>query len=900
MRSLIATAICISLASVASVAATEYSSRIPTQIPAQELGAALHSLAQERQLYLIFAAQDVTQLRTHGATGELTTDEALKQLLDGTGLTYRYIDDRTVSIVPVAVNAAKEQARKEKRVGMQTISARADGTVTRLRMAQAETNSATPSVEGASASEEAASRIRIEEVIVTGSHIRGVQNLSAPVISFDRAQIERTGFATTQQLLHSLPQNLNSISDSTSGALNGGTDLTYSGSGVNLRGLGSDASLVLLNGRRLAAAGQGNFVDLSLIPLSAVERVDVLTDGASAIYGSDAVGGVVNMVLRKDFEGAETRLRYGSVTEGSHDELQIGQALGQTWDSGNVFLSYEYYDRSPLEGTDRGVFQPTDYYSMRRLVPGQERHGALAVLSQRLSERVGLSGDSFFGKRKGNNRYESSGEPNYTATEVSQYGASLALTIDLGRQWQARVAGLFDQNESDEAYSDANGVWATYHNESQLRSIDVTADGPVGQAPGGPARMAIGGQFRKEQFREAMSFDTPETLKREIAAGYAELVVPLVGAPNRRGGVEALEVTLAGRYEDYSDFGSTFNPKAGLAWAPVSGLNVRGTWGTSFKAPQLSHLGSGNLFGYIYSDAFRDAGGTAPTLWLLGNGIPLDSEESTNWTVGFDLTPPNLSGLELAATYFNIDYRDRIAMPFPPGYDWFGVLLDPAYSVVVTRQPSSAQLAALLEGRTMYCYTPAYDRDCANMPALEDITAIVDERRRNLSEVRMSGIDFSVRYTWDTQLGTWAAQMSGTRLLESMDRIVPSAPQVSQMNDVWRPVDLRLRNSVSLTSGSVSAVAFVNYTDSYRDSRTYIDTERRSIPSWTTVDLTVKYDLSLAFRNSPFANSSVTFSAINLFDREPPFVESNVGLNYDGVNANALGRFLSVQAVVQW
>ena len=78
-----------------------------------------------------------------------------------------------------------------------------------------------------------------------------------------------------------------------------GADPTEHGAGLNLRGLGQRATLVLVNGRRLAPSGAGSFVDVSLIPLSAVERVEILTDGASAIYGSDAVGGVVNFILRR-------------------------------------------------------------------------------------------------------------------------------------------------------------------------------------------------------------------------------------------------------------------------------------------------------------------------------------------------------------------------------------------------------------------------------------------------------------------------------------------------------------------------------------------------------------------------------------------------------------------------
>jgi outer membrane cobalamin receptor len=99
------------------------------------------------------------------------------------------------------------------------------------------------------------------------------------------------------------------------------------GAGVNLRGLGSDATLVLVNGHRLSPTGAGNFVDISQIPVGAIDRIDVVTDGSSAIYGSDAVGGVVNIRLRNDFDGAETRLQYGSMADGGPDEYGVEQTF---------------------------------------------------------------------------------------------------------------------------------------------------------------------------------------------------------------------------------------------------------------------------------------------------------------------------------------------------------------------------------------------------------------------------------------------------------------------------------------------------------------------------------------------------------------------------------------------
>jgi iron complex outermembrane receptor protein len=126
------------------------------------------------------------------------------------------------------------------------------------------------------------------------------------------------------------------------------------GSGVNLRGLDAGATLVLLDGRRLAPSGtQGVFEDISNIPLSIVDHVDLLPDGASAKYGADAVGGVVNFVTRAQFSGMQTQARGGGVTDGSMGERQLSQLFGNTRDSGSDLLSFEYFHRDALRAQDR-------------------------------------------------------------------------------------------------------------------------------------------------------------------------------------------------------------------------------------------------------------------------------------------------------------------------------------------------------------------------------------------------------------------------------------------------------------------------------------------------------------------------------------------------------------------
>jgi outer membrane receptor protein involved in Fe transport len=202
-----------------------------------------------------------------------------------------------------------------------------------------------------------------EEVIVTGSNIRGLTQGPSPVQVIDRAAIERDGYGSVADAMAALPQNFGGTGTEDTVLTN--TDVSVLniglGSSANLRGLGSDATLTLLNGRRLpGSGGKGDFADLSLIPLAAVERVEILTDGASAIYGADAVGGVVNIILRRNLDGGETRLRVGTATQGGGTEVQAAHVQGFRWNGGSLIAAYEYQRRDSLAAADRAFTRSAD------------------------------------------------------------------------------------------------------------------------------------------------------------------------------------------------------------------------------------------------------------------------------------------------------------------------------------------------------------------------------------------------------------------------------------------------------------------------------------------------------------------------------------------------------------
>src|SRR5690606_3160167 len=132
---------------------------------------------------------------------------------------------------------------------------------------------------------------------------------------------------------------------------------------------------VLIDGQRLAPSSNlGDFVDISLLPLNAVDRVQVLTDGASAIYGGDAVAGVVNFVLRDSFDGAESFAAYGNVTEGNSAEYRAGQTFGADWGSGHGIVTYDFYKRESLSVLDKDFSRPIN--RPIDLLPRQVRHSA--------------------------------------------------------------------------------------------------------------------------------------------------------------------------------------------------------------------------------------------------------------------------------------------------------------------------------------------------------------------------------------------------------------------------------------------------------------------------------------------------------------------------------------------
>lgn len=193
----------------------------------------------------------------------------------------------------------------------------------------------------------------LETYTVTGSRLRRVDTETAsPVYTMDRATIESSGVTSLGELVQEMP----SISGAASNPAvnNGGGD---GGAYVSLRGLGSERTLILLNGRRL-----GSSFDINSLPISAIERVEVLKEGAGAVYGSDAVGGVVNFITRADLEGVELEVYAGTSDKLDGDTQAVSLTFGTTNDRGHLLLSLNYNTMEAISAGDRAFSENALYY----------------------------------------------------------------------------------------------------------------------------------------------------------------------------------------------------------------------------------------------------------------------------------------------------------------------------------------------------------------------------------------------------------------------------------------------------------------------------------------------------------------------------------------------------------
>jgi iron complex outermembrane receptor protein len=865
--------LCVSGAAFAQIS----NDTVHVDIPSQSLSSALTQFGRDTGTEIVFTPEAVNQKISTAIKGDFAKEKALALMLAGTGLTYRVTAQGAIVI---------------------------HSTIRTLENASPGTSLQTVPEESSSNDGETHNKNDLDEITVTGTHIRGTKDSPSPVLVFTRDDIDAAGVNTIQQFLQSLPQNFGGASENNIGGIAGNSQTinTVSGAAPNLRGLGAGATLVLINGHRVAPGNSdGSFVDISMIPLAAIDRIEIVTDGASAIYGSDAVGGVVNIILRSKFDGAESRAQFGAVGTGSMHDVQAAQTVGEDWKGGSAVLSYQYFDQTPLSAASRNYLQavplPFD------LLPNQVEHAAFANIEQEVVPGLDVHGDATYSHRSTNEYSSVGGLVGSTQiadpSKIDSYAASLGGNLKLPRQSELAVTATYSENDTSQQQLEtpsASPLEFVEKTKSAITSLDANLDGLLVDLPAGAARYAVGVQYREESFGNTYFFPPTNNAfypSRSVDAGYVELHVPVIGQTTSSRGDPALELTLADRAEHYSDFGSTNNPQFGLIGKASPSVTIRGTYGTSFVAPLLSQLdpipqGVLPLPGYVFNPG---PGGTPNpnTLEIVGGNPGLTPEKATVWTVGLDFKPPQLPGFTSKLTYYDIVFSNEIIAPSNSIYAG-NIFADEAFlgPEIVQRNPPSSLIEQLISQPT---YQNPYHLDPAS------IGAIYDTRYRNLSTVKTRGLDFAVGYK-TTLLGTGIdTGIDGTYIFTFDNQFNATTPVASILNTAYNPIDLKFRARALLNYGALSGGMYVNFTNDYTDNNV---TPNAHVASWTTADAVASYTFGAA--GKPLGGVSVSLSVINLTDRAPPYVANPYGypITYDGINANPLGRFFSLRLQKRW
>ena len=829
-----------------------------------------------------------------------------------------------------------------------------------------------------------------DDIVVIGSRIARSQDFAgpSPIITVDRDAIENSGFQNLQQLMETLPVNGNGAF-STRG---NNQDSTANGAAsISLRGLGADSTLVLVNGRRVAISSFAesvttNFVDINTIPVAAIERVEILKDGASALYGTDAVAGVVNIVLRQDYEGVEIAAGYGDVTSGSAAETSASALWGTGDENSNVTMIFDYFKNQTLSNTERGRLgsannsaqgggdwrssrgfpgrffvgagqtitmdpgcppesqaDPTclyDYGPWALLVPESERSGMLlsghqglggggtevfteiAVQHNKsiaqgaptpLDEGAGLTlnnhpDDPFGGQAVGISRFRTvdAGARRWHI-ETDNLRGVLGLRGDFN-EWDWEVAAQRARSESTQTGGRNDGWVRTdflqqqldagnynpfggtvnpqgvinaittslvRQGESNLTMFDASTSGSLFEMGSGDLMMAAGVEYREEdvsdtpddQFVRGLIFGTESVsaqAERDLWSAYVEFSVPVL---------ESLEFQVAGRYDDYSDFGNTFNPKVAFRWAPIDSLSLRASWGEGFRAPSLAQIGLGPS---QESEFFQDTFGCAVNpaycantdFVILFSGNPnLDAEESENYNIGLVWQPT--ASTNISVDYWNIEQENKIdELPRPFIYEQECNNQASTICVRGTPLPGDA-LGALQFIRSTFV---------------------------NINTQETQGIDLAAYQSFDFSNSVLTVGLDYSHLLK-LDKTVLGADgltfETQEFAGEYENPEDRAALTGDYSFGDWGAMARVNYIGSFNDFRTLSPGSLApvgTVDSYTTVNFQVSFE--------GIKNTRIALSVDNAFDEEVPVVVGDGDsdtFSYVSSTHNPRGRFWNLR-----
>ena len=737
----------------------------------------------------------------------------------------------------------------------------------------------------------------LQAVTVTGTRIRGGDTPS-PVITIGSEQIQQEGFTDLGQVIRSVPQNFSGgqnpgvLSGNLAGAGNANQNMT-GGSSLNLRGLGADATLTLLNGRRMAYGGFTQAVDIAAIPVAAVDRIEIVADGASAIYGSDAVGGVGNVILKRDYDGVTVGTRFGGATRGGLASREYDLTAGTTWAGGGLIAAYEYASADPIYSSQRRY--TAQLVDPSTLYPGSDLHSGLFSAHQFLGESAELRLDALRSTRDQLHLYNYSGRNSRVTPDTTATLVSPSLEVWLPHDWSLTLGATSGRSEHHQyrvetviATGTARAIDTCYCNES--RSYELEAEGPLFPLPGGDARLAAGVGYRENAFRDVDYVTSANTFRGSEGArfAYAEFNLPLVGPDQRVSGVRRLDVTAAVRGEDYSTFGRVTTPKVGLLYVPSPDVSLKASWGKSFKAPTLFEQNYAQNAYLFLPGSFGGVGypANATVLVLDGGNRNLQPERATTRSVSLALHPESLRELEAELSWFRIDYRDRVIQPIANASQ---ALSNAIYAPFVDFAPTSrAQADVIASAGTFYDFAGApYDPS--------KVAAIIYTQYANTARQRIQGVDLSGSYRFEVGQGTLTLRGSAS-WLDSSQQTLAAGPAFALSGTLFNPPRVSGRLGTVWQREGFTASLFANYRSGVTNR---VDGVKSA--SFTTVDAALRY--ATGKRADAWSGLEFALSLDNAFDRDPPLYRVASPLYvapYDSTNYSAIGRFLSLSVSKHW
>jgi iron complex outermembrane recepter protein len=965
-------------------------------IPAQNLNDALQTFALASQHKLIYSSDLVDGKKSPALKGNYTTEQALKRLLAGTNLQYEVTSSGLVMIrAPDASIAhdAKESNPPPDKEGKKSSSAG-------FRVAQVDQGqtSGPATVEKQEKTTAKKKPIQLEEVVVTGSRIptvAGQQTL--PVQIYTGADIATSGQTTLGEYLNTLPE----ASTSTNGIIAEGFAGVQT---VQLHGLPIGTTLTLIDGRRTQDNILG-FFDLGSIPVSAIDRIEILPVGASAVYGADALGGAVNIVLRKNFTGFEINATLDHAP--GVDNPGVNMAWGRAGERGSVslVLSYQYYgellgiQREPtnsttlppdfqpiatsfdscapgnvfsVDGSDLpalsspqaaipagitgkptiaqfiptagklNLCNPDQYVS---ITPRSQRGGALlsghyelsestdlfteVLFSHRhLQEQIGplISVSQFFGGTvPADNPYNPFGEAvnvgfEYpgTGTIATQSSSLIQPTVglrgtlfsdwhyELTARWswdRLNNVGLYANSQSianalassDPATSlnpfasgapGTSQLLASFTNPGIIQAALLDdrmlggqgiVRGPLAHLPSGDLQGVFGAEYNKETQDSTYTGTSPYLLGRKTYAAFTEARVPLLAVDKLTPARERLTLTVAGRYDHSNDYGGKATWQGGLLWRPVDALTLSGSYGQSYKAPQLLQISGPQFVNFApvgYLDPFRgDQPITYSVNQVSGPNFNLKPETGNSSTLTLAYGENALPGLRASLTWYDLKITNYI------GTQGIQTLLDNPnlFPGAVIRAPPTPQ-------------------DIQN--GYLGVITQINETYYNFGELRVDGFDANVSYAIDSPIGRFTPSVAIANIYKWQSAILPGLPpteNVSQATLVgvgWAP---RWKGTAALTwqRGSLSMNIAGRYTGRYLDYQDLVANNHETGNTWI-IDAGARVEVGQAFLSTTplLAHAYVALAAVNLFNRVPPL--SYTGSWYDFSEYDARGRYIQL------